>query len=113
MLAEAVVRGLGYLLAEAGVVINGQTGGILLVLVFGAGTDYALLLTARYREELLRTEDKHEAMQVALVRAGPAILASAGTVVAALLCLSFASVNSISGWDRSVRWGSQSRRPRC
>ena len=97
LVAEAVVRGLGYLLAEAGVVINGQTGGILLVLVFGAGTDYALLLTARYREELLRTEDKHEAMQVALVRAGPAILASAGTVVAALLCLSFASVNSISG----------------
>jgi RND superfamily putative drug exporter len=95
--AEAVVRGLGYLLAESGVVINGQTGGILLVLVFGAGTDYALLLTARYREELLRTEDKHEAMQVALVRAGPAILASAGTVIAALLCLSFASVNSISG----------------
>jgi putative drug exporter of the RND superfamily len=97
LVAEAVVRGLGYLLAESGVVINGQTGGILLVLVFGAGTDYALLLTARYREELLRTEDKHEAMQVALVRAGPAILASAGTVVAALLCLSFASVNSISG----------------
>ena len=97
LVAEAVVRGLGYLLAEAGVVINGQTGGILLVLVFGAGTDYALLITARYREELLRTEDKHEAMQVALVRAGPAILASAGTVVAALLCLSFASVNSISG----------------
>ena len=88
LVAEAVVRGLGYLLAEAGVVINGQTGGILVVLVFGAGTDYALLITARYREELLRTEDKHEAMQVALVRAGPAILASAGTVVAALLCLS-------------------------
>jgi RND superfamily putative drug exporter len=65
--------------------------------VFGAGTDYALLLTARYREELLRTEDKHEAMQEALTRAGPAILASAGTVVAALLCLSFASVNSTSG----------------
>jgi len=97
LMAEAVVRGLGFLLTEAGVVINGQTGGILLVLVFGAGTDYALLLTARYREELLRTEDKHLAMQVALVRAGPAILASAGTVVAALLCLSFASVSSTSG----------------
>jgi RND superfamily putative drug exporter len=97
LVAEGVVRGLGYVLAQAGLVINGQTGGILLVLVFGAGTDYALLLTARYREELLRTEDKHEAMQEALVRAGPAIVASAGTVVAALLCLSFASVNSTSG----------------
>ena len=97
LLAESVVRGLGYVLASAGVVINGQTGGILVVLVFGAGTDYALLLTARYREELLRREDKHEAMQVALRQAGPAVLASAGTVVAALLCLSLASVNSTSG----------------
>ena len=97
LLAEGVVRGLGYGLTQAGVVINGQTGGILLVLVFGAGTDYALLLTARYREELLRREDKHEAMQIALVRAGPAMLASAGTVVAALLCLTLASVNSTAG----------------
>jgi RND superfamily putative drug exporter len=97
LFAEAVVRGLGYLLAEAGVVINGQVGGILLVLVFGAGTDYALLLTARYREELRVVEDKHEAMRVALTQAGPAIMASAGTVVAALLCLSLASVNSTAG----------------
>jgi RND superfamily putative drug exporter len=97
LVAESVVRGIGYLLAEAGVVINGQVGGILLVLVFGAGTDYALLLTARYREELRRDEDPHEAMRVALTRAGPAIVASAGTVVAALLCLSFASVNSTAG----------------
>ena len=97
LLAEAVVRGLGTLLAEAGLVVNGQTGGILLVLVFGAGTDYALFITARYREELLRIEDRHEAMQVALRRAGPAIAASAGTVVAALLCLSFAQVNSTAG----------------
>jgi RND superfamily putative drug exporter len=97
LLAEGAVRGVGYGLTQAGVVINGQTGGILLVLVFGAGTDYALLLTARYREELVRREDKHEAMQVALVRAGPAMLASAGTVVAALLCLTLASVNSTAG----------------
>ena len=97
LFAESVVRGVGYLLAEAGLVINGQVGGILLVLVFGAGTDYALLLTARYREELRLVEDKHQAMRVALTRAGPAIVASAGTVVAALLCLSLASVNSTSG----------------
>ncbi len=95
--SEAVVRGLGYALAKGGVIINGQTGGILLVLVFGAGTDYALLLTARYREELRRHEDKHEAMQLALRRAGPAILASAGTVIAGLLCLSLAEVNATSG----------------
>jgi len=97
LLAEGVVRGVGTLLAEAGLVINGQTGGILLVLVFGAGTDYALLLTARYREELQRVEGKYEAMRVALQRGGPAIVASAGTVVAALLCLSLARVSSTAG----------------
>jgi len=95
--AEGLVRGIGSLLVDAGVVVNGQTGGILLVLVFGAGTDYALLLTARYREELHRHEDKHEAMRIAVRQAGPGIMASAGTVVAALLCLTFASVNSIAG----------------
>ncbi len=97
LFAEAVVRGLGTLLAEAGLVINGQTGGILLVLVFGAGTDYALLLTARYREELAVVEDEHEAMRIALGQGGPAIVASAGTVVGVLLCLSLAQVNSIAG----------------
>ena len=97
LFAEAVVRALGYLLTRAGAVINGQTAGILLVLVFGAGTDYALLLTARYREELQRVDDKHEAMAVALRRGGPAIVASAGTVIAALLCLALAEVSSFSG----------------
>ncbi len=97
LFAESVVRGLGYLLASAGIVINGQVGGILLVLVFGAGTDYALLLTARYREELRLVEDKHEAMRIAVRQAAPAILASAGTVVAALLCLMVADVNTTAG----------------
>jgi RND superfamily putative drug exporter len=97
LFAESVVRALGYLLASEGVVINGQVGGILLVLVFGAGTNYALLLTARYREELRVVEDRHAAMRVALTQASSAILASAGTVVAALLCLSLASVNSTAG----------------
>jgi len=97
LFAETVVRGLGYALASGGVVINGQVGGILLVLVFGAGTDYALLLTARYREELRLVEDRHAAMRIAVRQAGPAIVASAGTVVAALLCLTLARVNSTAG----------------
>ena len=70
---------------------------ILSVLVFGAGTDYALLLVARYREELRRHEDKHEAMAIALRRAGPAIFASGLTVFAALLSLSLAKVNGTAG----------------
>ena len=95
--AEVTVRAIGYGLASAGVVVNGQTAGILLVLVFGAGTDYALLLTARYREELRRHEDKHEAMGLALRRAGPAILASGVTNICALLVLALAEVNGTAG----------------
>ncbi|HEY1916512.1 MAG TPA: MMPL family transporter [Streptosporangiaceae bacterium] len=89
--AEALI----YLLAaHAGLTVNAQSAGILYVLVFGAGTDYALLLTARYREELRRHEDRHEAMAVAIRRAGPAIIASAGTVILSLLTLSVAELNS-------------------
>ena len=76
LFAESTARGIGYLLSEAGVVINGQSGGILPVLVFGAGTDYALLLVARYREELRRHDSRHEAMDLALRTAGPAIFFS-------------------------------------
>ena len=87
-----------YLLAEhAGLAVNGQSAGILTVLVFGAGTDYALLLVARYREELRRHEDRHEAMAFALHRAGPAIIASAATVIVGMLCLLFAETNSTAG----------------
>ncbi len=92
--AEALI----YLLAvHAGLTVNAQSAGILDVLVFGAGTDYALLLTARYREELRRHEDRHEAMAVALRRAGPAVIASAGTVIVSLLALLVAELNSTKG----------------
>src|SRR3954454_5913212 len=97
LFAETTARGMGYLLAKAGVTINGQSGGILPVLVFGAGTDYALLLVSRYREELRRHDSKHEAIRVALGAAGPAIVASGGTVVLALLVLTLAEVNSTAG----------------
>ena len=92
--AQAVV----YLLAEhAGVTVNAQTAGILLVLVFGASTDYALLIVARYREELRRHTDRHEAMAYALHRASPAIIASASTVAVGMLCLLAAEMNSTRG----------------
>ena len=91
MTAQAVV----YLLAEyGGLTVNAQSSGILTVLVFGAGTDYALLLVARYREELRRHEDRHEAMAFALRRASAAIIASAATVAAGMLCLLIAEMNS-------------------
>ena len=77
--------------------VNGQSSAILSILVLGAGTDYALLLVARYREELRRHADRHEAMALALRTAGPAIFASGLTVIAALLCLTLAEVNGTSG----------------
>jgi putative drug exporter of the RND superfamily len=89
--AQAVI----YLLArDGGLTVNGQSAFILTVLVFGAGTDYALLLTARYREELRRHADRHQAMAVALGRAAPAIIASAATVILSLLTLLVAELNS-------------------
>ena len=97
MFAETLSRSLGYGISELGVTINGQSSSIMSVLVLGAGTDYALLLVSRYREELHHTVDKHEAMKTALASAGPAIFASAATVVAALLCLLIAKVNGTSG----------------
>jgi RND superfamily putative drug exporter len=95
--AEILSRSIGYGVSELGVTINGQSSSIMSVLVLGAGTDYALLLVARYREELHRTADKYAAMRTALESAGPAIFASAATVIAALLCLMIAKVNGTSG----------------
>jgi RND superfamily putative drug exporter len=97
LFAETLSRSIGYGVSELGVTINGQSSSIMSVLVLGAGTDYALLLVARYREELHRTVDKHEAMRTALASAGPAIFASAATVIAALLCLTIAKVNGTAG----------------
>ncbi|HVQ58126.1 MAG TPA: MMPL family transporter [Solirubrobacterales bacterium] len=95
--AEILSRSIGFGVSELGVTINGQSSSIMSVLVLGAGTDYALLLVARYREELHHTADKYQAMRTALESAGPAIFASALTVIAALLCLTIAKVNGTAG----------------
>ncbi|WP_018216568.1 MMPL family transporter [Salinispora vitiensis] len=90
-LATAIV----YRLAEADILtLDGQAQGILTVLVFGAGTDYALLLIARYREELHRHDKPAAAMLAAWRGAAPAIAASAGTTIASLLCLLLSSLSS-------------------
>ncbi|HZS14099.1 MAG TPA: MMPL family transporter [Candidatus Dormibacteraeota bacterium] len=93
-LSQALVYELA---AHAGLVVSGESQGILTVLVFGAGTDYALLLIARYREELTRHDDRHDAMRTALRRVSPAVLASASTVVLGLLCLFAATLASDRG----------------
>ena len=75
-----------------GITLDASVTGILSVLVFGAGTNYALLLIARYRDELRLVEDRREAMAKALRGAGPAIIASGSTVVLSLLTLVFAQL---------------------
>ncbi|MFD4294587.1 MMPL family transporter [Rhodococcus sp. NPDC058532] len=87
-----------YFLAKADVLtLTGQSQGILMVLVLGAGTDYALLLIARYREELHRYPSRFDAMIRAWRESAPAITASAVTVVLGLLCLGFSELNSNKG----------------
>jgi RND superfamily putative drug exporter len=95
-LAYQVATGFIYLYADAGNNVNSNSTGILIVLMFGVGTDYCLLLVSRYREELHRVEDKHEAMARALRRAGPALLASGCTVIAAMLVLLLADTGSVN-----------------
>jgi RND superfamily putative drug exporter len=90
-LAQAVV----YLLAEGGVLtVDGQSQGILSVLVLGASTDYALLLISRFKEELHREDSWTLAMRTALRGSTPAIVASGATVVLGLLCLLLSDLNS-------------------
>ncbi|AFM15270.1 putative RND superfamily drug exporter [Mycolicibacterium chubuense NBB4] len=90
--ADRVAAVVGAAVAEGvGMTPDGSTGGITSVLVFGAGTNYALLLISRYREELGRNESHRDALAVAVRRAGPAIIASNATVVLALLTLVFAT----------------------
>jgi RND superfamily putative drug exporter len=91
---DGMAGGLVRTLAEwLGITLDGSITGILSVLVFGAGTDYALLLISRYREELLNFTNRHEAMARALRESGPAILASGTTVILALLTLTFAQLD--------------------
>ncbi len=94
-ISYAVASGIVYLLVNGGAFeVNGQTTALLIVLMFGAGTDYALLIVNRYREELRRYSDKHDAMAHATERTAPAILSAGGTVVAAMLVLTVADVKS-------------------
>ena len=93
--AERVAAAVGTAVAGiTGLTFDGSTSGITSVLVFGAGTNYALLLISRYREELRHHADHRHALRRAVRMAGPAILASNATVVLALLTLILAVVPS-------------------
>ena len=93
--AYMVAIGIAYLLIEAGwIVVNIEGTFLLLVLIFGAGTDYSLLLVHRYREELDAGEEPSLALPTALRKTAPALAASAGTVIAAMLVLLVAELQS-------------------
>jgi RND superfamily putative drug exporter len=94
--AYSIAQGLIYLYAKSGATVSSNSTGILVVLMFGVGTDYCLLLLSRYREELRRSEDKHDAMGNSVRRAGPVILASGLTVTLSMLVLLVADTRSIS-----------------
>jgi RND superfamily putative drug exporter len=105
-LASQVASGVVYLLAKhAGLMVNGQSAYVLMVLSVGVGTDYALLLISRYREELHRHEDRHTAMSLAVHGSLSALAASAATVTIASLCLVFGSMNSTRGLGPVVAIG--------
>jgi RND superfamily putative drug exporter len=93
--AYMVAIGVAYLVIDAGwIVVNTEGTFLLLVLVFGAGTDYSLLLVHRYREELGEGGPPEEALRTALRESVPAIAASGGTVIAAMLVLLVADLES-------------------
>ena len=87
-----------YPLAKNGVIeLNGQSQGILFILVVGAATDYSLLLVSRYKEELHDYESKYQAMRIAWRAAIEPIAASAATVILGLLCLLLSQLGSTKG----------------
>ncbi len=86
-----------HVLELAGTAWNESTTGILSVLVFGAGTDYALLLISRYRDELKGEQSRHLAMARALHRTAEAVLSSSTTVVVGVLTLLLSLTPSTRG----------------
>lgn len=98
LFALTTAGGIVYLLAKNDILdLNGQSQGILFVLVIGAATDYALLLIARYREELHHHETPYQAMRVAWRGVFEPILASGSTVVAGLMVLLVSELSSNRG----------------
>ncbi len=95
LFALSTAGGIIYLLAKNDIIdVDGQSQGILSVLVIGAATDYALLLIARYREELHLHENRFDAMRAAYKGVWEPILASGATVAISLMMLLFSQLTN-------------------
>jgi RND superfamily putative drug exporter len=98
LLALSTAGGFIYLLAKHKVItVNGQSQGILTILVLGAATDYALLLIARYREELHHHKSRFDAMRSAYKGIFEPIVASGSTVAVSLLVLLLSQLSGNRG----------------
>ena len=105
-IAYGIAAAAVYGLVQAGTIeVNGQTTSLLIVLMFGAGTDYCLLIVSRYREELRHFADKHEAMAHATERTAPAILSAGATVIASMLVLTLADFKATQTLGPSLALG--------
>ncbi|MFI9630723.1 MMPL family transporter [Streptomyces sp. NPDC052042] len=104
--AMRVSETVGALLADAGIItVSSQTASIMTVLLFGVGTDYALIVTARYREALLDEPDRPRAMQTAVRRTAESVLASASTIVLAMFALLVAVSPALRGFGPYLALG--------
>ncbi len=104
--AMRVAETVGAILADAGIItVSSQTASIMTVLLFGVGTDYALIITARYREALLEEPSLPRAMQTAMRRTTESVLASASTVVLAMFALLVALSPALRGFGPYLALG--------
>lgn len=104
--AMRVSESLGAMLADAGLItVSSQTASIMTVLLFGVGTDYALIITARYREALRDDADRSRAMRTALRMVGETVLASASTIVLAMFALLVALSPALRGFGPYLALG--------
>ncbi|MEU4088400.1 MMPL family transporter [Streptomyces aureus] len=104
--AMRVAETSGALLADAGIItVSSQTASIMTVLLFGVGTDYALVITARYREALLDETDRPRAMRIALRRTAESVLAGASTIALAMFALLVAVSPALHGFGPYLALG--------
>tara|TARA_B100001142_G_scaffold69767_1_gene69982 strand:- start:79533 stop:81770 length:2238 start_codon:yes stop_codon:yes gene_type:complete len=90
-----IAGAVGALLAQQfGFNVNGQASGIMTIILFGSGTDYCLFVSSRYKEELIKHQDKHQAMNIAVNAVGPAVLSSGSTILVASAILLLATLGS-------------------